>query len=255
MSKLLHYRLNETKDRIEAVTESKGLVYIRPIFSKDIVDILSPAILDPVAETHDITEHRRVLAEFVSAATCIHSVRNMLKMASGKDDIFGPEDGRSLVIGDRLGSIGVHVTNGSLRSVLCIPHSKVFGFGATGNTIIADSKVAPDEFVLELTVCLMSRLKELPDELATVLKTMWEEETEDARTDIMESRQSDIDDGLMNSNQVCNYLSISLTSLGRYMAGRVPKGSPEFPKPDWYISRGKRWRKSTIDLWMQSRIK
>lgn len=255
MSKLLHYRLNEKKDRIEAVTESKGLVYIRPIFSKDIVDILSPAILDPVAETHDITEHRRVLAEFVSAATCIHSVRNMLKVASGKDDIFGPQDSLSLVIGERLGTIGVHVTNGNLRSVLCIPHSKIFGFGATGNTIIAESKVAPDVFLMELTICLMARLQNLPEEVAGVLKKMWEEETQDARIDIMENRQTGIDEGLMNPNQVCHYLSISLTSLGRYMAGRVPKGAPEFPKPDWYISRGKRWRKSTIDLWMQARIK
>lgn len=255
MSKLLSYRLNETKDRIEIVTESKGLIYIRPIFSKDIVDIMTISAFGPISETQDTIHHRRVLAAFVSAATCIHSVRNMLRMASGKDDIFGPEDSRSLVIGDRLGSIGIHVTNGSLRSVLCIPHSKVFGFGCTGKTIIADSKVAPDTFVLELTICLMARLKELPDEVASVLKTMWEDETLDARTEIMEIRQSGIDDGLMDPNQVCNYLSISLTSLGRYMAGRVPKGSPEFPKPDWYISRGKRWRKSTIDLWMQARVK
>lgn len=255
MSKLLHYRLNEKKDRIEVVTETRGLIYIRPIFSKDMIDVMSPTAFDSIAETHDITKHRRVLAEFVSAATCIHSVRNMLKVASGKDDIFGPQHSLSLVIGERLGTIGVHVTNGNLRSVLCIPHSKIFGFGATGNTIIASSKVAPDVFLTELTICLMARLQNLPEDVAGILKSMWEEATNDARTDIMENRQTGSDDGLMNPHQVCHYLSISQTSLGRYMAGRVPKGAPEFPKPDWYISRGKRWRKSTIDIWMQARIK
>lgn len=254
MSKLLHYRLNTSRTGIEVVTESKGLVYIRPLFSKDLVDICSRSVLEPVLATHDISEHRRLLGEFVSAATCINSIRNMIRMASDKEDIFGPKEALALVSGERLGHIGLHVTNTNLKRAMCIPHGMVFGIGTNGQTVISSSKVAPDVFIMELNICMMARLKDVPDELGGILRKAWDDATGSDRDEIIDSRHVHQDDyNLMGVNQVCTYLSISLTSLGRYMSGRVPKGAPEFPSADWYVGRSKRWRKSSIDRWMQAR--
>lgn len=59
---------------------------------------------------------------------------------------------------------------------------------------------------------------------------------------------------VMSTSQVLSYLGVSHTTLGRYRAGKLPKGKPHFPRPFSRTAEGKMYLSSEIREWNEARL-